>query len=124
MSSGNFYESVYGVVRRIPAGKVSSYGRIAAILGAPKAARAVGYALRALKDKVGDPQYDDIPWQRVIGHSGQITIVNRNYGASLQADLLRQEGIEVNDSLKVDMEKYVWEGLSWIEVDDILGHEI
>ncbi|MCB0032151.1 MAG: MGMT family protein, partial [Anaerolineales bacterium] len=51
----SFYEKVYYVVRRIPAGKVTSYGRIAEMLSAPRAARAVGYALNALGDKKGDP---------------------------------------------------------------------
>jgi methylated-DNA-protein-cysteine methyltransferase-like protein len=119
MTEHNFYEQVYAVVRRIPQGKVTSYGRIAAMLGAPNAARAVGYDLRALKDKT-DPAYDDIPWQRVINSQGRISIVNREYGAQRQAELLRAEGVVVSDELRVDLETYLWSGLHFLEIDDIL----
>ena len=121
MGKPNFYEQVYAIVRRIPRGKVTSYGRIAAMLGAPNAARAVGYALRALKDKQGDPAYEDIPWQRVINSQGRISIANREYGASLQARLLREEGVEVDEQLRVDLDQYLWAGLHWLEIDDILA---
>ena len=77
----NFYEQVYAVVRLIPAGKVTSYGRIAAMLGSPNAARAVGYALRALKDTGDEPEHVDIPWQRVVNSQGRISIQNREIAA-------------------------------------------
>ena len=93
----NFFEQVYAVVRQIPRGKVTSYGRIAQMLGQPRAARAVGYALNALKDK--DEKYADVPWQRVINSQGRISIVNRENSANHQADLLRQEGIIVDENL-------------------------
>ena len=84
---------MYAVVRRIPPGKVTSYGRIARMLGRNRAARAVGYALNALKDRHDDPAYDDIPWQRVVSSKGHISIVNREFSANLQTDLLLSEGI-------------------------------
>ena len=71
MSISNFYERVYAVVRRIPCGQVTSYGRIANMLGSPNAARAVGYALRALKDKKENSAYANIPWQRVVNSQGR-----------------------------------------------------
>jgi methylated-DNA-protein-cysteine methyltransferase-like protein len=119
MTERNFYEQVYAVVRHIPRGQVTSYGRIAAMLGAPNAARAVGYALRALKDKK-DPAYDDIPWQRVINSQGRISIVNREHGAQRQAELLRQEGIIVSPELRINLDIYLWPGLHFLEVDDLL----
>lgn len=119
----NFYEQVYAVVRRIPRGRVTSYGRIAQMLGRPRAARAVGYALNALKDKSSDPAYAGIPWQRVINSQGRISIVNRENSANQQAELLREEGIVVDDNLRVNLEIYLWEGLHWLEIDDILGGE-
>jgi methylated-DNA-protein-cysteine methyltransferase related protein len=97
MSSPNFYEQVYNVVRRIPPGKVTSYGRIAQMLGRPNAARAVGYALSSLKDK--DDMGHDVPWQRVVNSQGRISIVNREHTAQHQADLLRAEGVTVNEHL-------------------------
>lgn len=120
MGRKNFYEQVYAVVRRIPIGKVTSYGRIARMLGSPNAARAVGYALQALKDKKEDPAYDDIPWQRVVNSQGRISIVNREFGAQLQAKLLREEGVIVSDDLQIELDLYLWAGLHWLEVDDIL----
>ncbi|MBK8987597.1 MAG: MGMT family protein [Chloroflexi bacterium] len=116
----NFYEQVYAVVRRVPRGKVTSYGRIANILGHPHAARAVGYALNALKDKDA-PAYQDVPWQRVVNSQGRISIVNREYGANVQADLLRAEGVVVSEELKIDLRVYLWEGLNLAEIDEILA---
>ena len=116
----NFYEQVYAVVRRIPRGKVSSYGRIAAMLGRPRAARAVGYALNALRDKQNDPAYQNIPWQRVVNSQGRISIVNRDNSVNWQAILLREEGVEVNEELKIDLDAYLWQGLHLVELDDIL----
>ncbi len=115
----NFYEQVYAVVRRIPRGKVTSYGRIAQMLGRPQAARAVGYAMNALKDK--DEAYADVPWQRVINSQGRISIVNRENSAADQANLLRQEGVGVDENLRVNLDVYLWEGLHWVEIDDIIG---
>lgn len=116
----NFYEQVYAVVRRIPRGQVSSYGRIAQMLGWPNAARAVGYALNALKDKQDDPRYANVPWQRVINSQGRISIVNREYGANAQAARLRAEGVVVSADLRIDLAVYLWEGLHLVELDDIL----
>jgi methylated-DNA-protein-cysteine methyltransferase-like protein len=121
MTNTNFFEQVYAVVRCIPKGKVTSYGRIAIMLGAPNAARAVGYALRALKDKRDNSIYFDIPWQRVVNSQGRISIQNREYGAELQAKLLRDEGVVVSDELRIDMDIYLWKGLSWLELDDVIG---
>jgi methylated-DNA-protein-cysteine methyltransferase-like protein len=122
MSERNFYEQVYAVIRRIPLGQVTSYGRIAQMLGAPNAARAVGYALRALKDKQQDSDYSDVPWQRVINSQGRISIVNREFGAKLQADILRSEGVEVSHEYHIDLDKYLWPGLHWMEIDDIVSY--
>jgi methylated-DNA-protein-cysteine methyltransferase-like protein len=115
----NFYEQVYAVVRRIPRGKVTSYGRIAAMLGQPQAARAVGYALNALRDKKDDPAYQNIPWQRVVNSQGRISIVNQEYNVNVQAKLLREEGVVVSEELKIDLDIYLWEGLHLVEIDDI-----
>lgn len=123
MSSPNFYEQVYSVVRCIPRGTVTSYGRIANMLGAPNAARAVGYALRALKDKQDDREYASVPWQRVVNSQGRISIVNREYGAQIQAKLLREEGVVVSEELIIDLETYLWPGMHWAEIDDIVHKE-
>lgn len=116
----NFYEQVYTLVRRIPRGKVSSYGRIANMLGRPRAARAVGYALNALSDKKDEQTYANVPWQRVVNSQGRISIVNREQSANNQAELLRAEGVEVSEKLHINLDIYLWEGLHWVEIDDIL----
>ncbi len=112
----NFYAQVYAVTRRIPKGKVTSYGRIARMLGRPNAARAVGYALNALKDR----EDHGVPWQRVVNSQGRISIVNREHSASEQAERLRAEGVAVSDDLRINLDVYLWEGLHLLELDDIL----
>jgi methylated-DNA-protein-cysteine methyltransferase-like protein len=119
MSAPSFYEQVYAVVRRIPRGRVTSYGRVAQMLGRPNAARAVGYALAALAGKrESDPP---IPWYRVINHAGRISTPDMDGGASVQAKLLQSEGVAVSDDLRVDLSVYLWEGLHLLEIDDILA---
>ena len=117
-TSPHFYQQVYAVVRRIPRGRVTSYGRVARMLGRPNAARAVGYALAALANKrETDPP---VPWYRVINHAGRITTPDMDGGASQQMKLLRAEGVVVSDDLRVDLSVYLWEGLHLIDIDDIL----
>ena len=61
------YQRIYDVVRRIPAGRVATYGQVAALAGLPGHARQVGYALHALEDHSG------VPWQRVINAGGRVS---------------------------------------------------
>ena len=121
MSEPNFYEQVYAVVRRVPRGRVTSYGRVAAMLGRPNAARAVGYALGALGDKDRGSHLPQVPWYRVINSVGRISTPNTNGGADLQARLLRQDGVVVGEDLRIDLSVYLWEGLHLVEIDDILA---
>lgn len=117
----NFYEQVYAVVRQIPAGRVSSYGRIARMLGRPRASRAVGYALNALKDLPEAKK--QVPWWRVINAEGRISTVNRELTASKQATFLRDEGVSVSEDLKIDLDLFLWEGLGLHELDQIVFEE-
>lgn len=117
--SPDFYQQVYAVARRIPRGRVTSYGRIAQMLGRPNAARAVGYALAALANKrEPDPP---IPWHRIINHAGRISTPDMDGGANQQMKLLRAEGVAVSDDLRVDLSVYLWEGLHLVEIDDIIA---
>ena len=115
-----FYQKVYTVVRQIPEGQVTSYGRIAEMLGASGAARQVGYAMSALKNRKDDPQYNTIPWHRVVGHDGKIVIKGSGYGRFRQAELLQEEGVTLDEGLKVDMATHIWEGLLPHEVAQLL----
>ena len=122
MSSSNFYDQVYAVVRRIPRGKVTSYGRVAHMLGRPRAARAVGYALNALPDMRKDPAFEPVPWQRVVNRVGHISIRSESATPSKQAELLRGEGVAVDDDLRlINFEQDLWEGLSLAALDEIIN---
>lgn len=114
-----FFEQAYAVVRRVPRGQVTSYGRVAQMLGHPNGARAVGYAMAALRGHRGDPAYDAVPWQRVINSQGRISSPD----PERQAELLRAEGVVVGEGWRIDLDRYLWEGLHLVEIDDILKRE-
>jgi methylated-DNA-protein-cysteine methyltransferase related protein len=100
----NFYQEVYKIVRKIPVGKVMTYGQVAARVSSPRAARVVGFALRALPDN------SNVPWQRVINSKGMISIENMAHPQEEQADLLVSEGIEIrqeNGQFRIDLKKYI-----------------
>ena len=98
-------------MRRIPRGRVASYGQIAALLGHPQAARTVGWALNALRDR----EIDDVPWQRVINSHGRISISRVDLDAAFQRSLLEQEGVVFDERGYVDMKRYGWEGMDDVE---------
>jgi len=83
MSQG-FFDKVYQLVCLIPPGRVATYGQIAALLGYPRAARTVGWALHALSDE----QAQVVPWQRVVGAGGRITTSCETHSAPRQRQLL------------------------------------
>lgn len=99
----NFFEEVYAEVLKIPYGQVATYGQIAHLAGSPRAARQVGYALRALK--LGEQR---VPWWRVVNREGYLSINHGEAGLEkeIQRDLLISEGIEVNDHYRLDLDKY------------------
>ncbi|RMF88026.1 MAG: methylated-DNA--[protein]-cysteine S-methyltransferase [Nitrospinota bacterium] len=107
----NFYDYVYRVVRQVPWGKVTTYGRVAAILGHPRAARAVGYALHNLSSDT------DVPWHRVINAQGMISARCDLHRPEIQRVLLEAEGIIFDTAGKVDLQRFLWEGPSAEEVE-------
>jgi methylated-DNA-protein-cysteine methyltransferase-like protein len=100
----HFYDDVYALVRQIPPGKVVTYGQVAALLGQPRAARAVGYALRFL------PAGTDVPWHRVINHRGHISLRAPPESPLLQRLLLEEEGVVFDTAGRVDLVLYRWQG--------------
>lgn len=99
----HFYTEVYQLVRMIPPGKVTTYGAIARMLGRPRAARTVGYALRALPDDT------DVPWQRVINAQGTISLKARHpEETSLQRRRLEAEGVVFDADGRVDFARFGW----------------
>lgn len=100
--SENFYQRVYALVRQVPYGKIVTYGQVAALLDNPRAARAVGYALRFL------PAGANVPWHRVINHQGQISPRYPAEGPILQRSLLEAEGIRFDAQGCADVSAYRW----------------
>jgi methylated-DNA-protein-cysteine methyltransferase-like protein len=106
VSSGGeavFRKRVYAAVRRIPRGRVSTYGQIAAVAGYPRAARAVGRALAVIPA----PMARLVPWQRVLNAAGGVS--RRDPDAmTLQRELLAREGVELRPSGAVDLRRFGW----------------
>jgi methylated-DNA-protein-cysteine methyltransferase related protein len=96
------YEKIYAVVRRIPRGKVATYGQIARLAGFPGAARQVGYAMHAL------PSSTRVPWHRVISAPGQIAKRADPDGARWQRLKLEREGIVVDPAGRISLHRFGW----------------
>ena len=116
--ANNFYRAVYRLVRAIPRGRVMTYGQVATILGAPRAARAVGYAMKACKPA------DRVPWQRVINAKGAISGRDDLERPFLQRQLLEEEGIVFRPDESCDLEVYRWsprkpEKYHYVPLDDL-----
>ena len=90
---------IYDAVKRIPYGRVATYGQVAAMAGDRKMARAVGNALHR------NPDPDNIPCYRVVNAKGELAGAFAFGGAGVQAKLLEAEGVEVIDD-RVDLKKY------------------
>jgi methylated-DNA-protein-cysteine methyltransferase-like protein len=97
-----FNELVYAIVRRIPSGKVLSYGRVAQLLGMPHGAREVGWAMGSLHD-------DSVPWHRVVNAQGRVSIKGSPEGAALQRARLEAEGITFDGKGRLDMTRHLWD---------------
>lgn len=99
--SKNFAEKVFAIVKRIPRGKVLTYGQVATLAGVPRAARIVGGVLyqqgRELK----------LPWQRVINRSGKISTYRVGMG-EVQRQRLEKEGLKFKRDGAVDLKRYQW----------------
>ena len=96
------YPRIYAVVRKIPRGRVLSYGGVAALAGLPRRARQVGYAMHAL------PTGSTIPWHRVVNAQGAISLRARPGGDLTQRILLEREGIRFDSRGRIDLDRYLW----------------
>jgi len=97
-----FNEKVYFVVRKIPIGKVATYGQIARLIGNPYSARAVGNALHK------NPHFGVIPCHRVVNMRGNLSGAYALGGIKEQAKLLQSEGIIFSKKFQIDLKKYQW----------------
>jgi methylated-DNA-protein-cysteine methyltransferase-like protein len=96
----SFFDKVYRVARRIPYGKVTSYGAIANHLAASGSARMVGWAMNSCPE--------DVPAHRVVNRNGVLTGKHHFGGTNLMQQLLENEGVPVVDNQVQDLEKYFW----------------
>lgn len=94
---------IKAVVRRIPRGKVATYGQVAAVAGLAGQARLVGYAMHAL------PTGTHIPWQRVINARGMISLRRGGGGELQQRLLLEREGVVFDARGRVSFKRYGWQ---------------
>ncbi len=95
------YRRIYGVVKRIPRGRVATYGQVAELAGLGDHARQVGYALHALKD-------DSVPWHRVVNAQGRISVRHEPGLVAWQRQLLEDEGVEFDGKGRIALERFRW----------------
>jgi len=98
-------ERIVAVLKRIPRGKVTSYGEVASLAGLANGARQVVRILHSCSEK------DGLPWQRVLRKDGSIALP-AGEGFELQRALLESEGVEVSRKGQVDLMRYAWKGRS------------
>ena len=98
----SFFDKVYEVAKRIPFGKVTSYGAIAKYLGVPRSARMVGYAMNSSHGK-------DVPAHRVVNRIGLLTGKHHFDGSNLMQQLLESEGVVVVENQIQNLDKVFWD---------------
>lgn len=102
-----FRERVYAVVRDVPAGRLTTYGDVGAVLGSPRVARQVGFALAAL------PVDTEVPWHRVINAQGRISARGDVLRPDDQRLRLEAEGVAFDASGRCDLAALRWDYPTW-----------
>ena len=102
--SNNFYDKVYKIARLVPFGRVTSYGAIAAYLGAARSARMVGWAMNNSHNQI-----EEVPAHRVVNRKGLLTGKHHFDGTNLMQQLLENEGIIVIENQIQDFEHVFWD---------------
>ena len=99
----SFDLQVYQTVSHIPFGQVATYGQIAELIGAYGCARQIGWSLKRLRLP------STIPWHRVINTKGEVSMrIGREGTNWVQIDLLKREGVFINQELKIQLYRYLW----------------
>ena len=102
MKAASSYTRIYAVVRKIPRGRVATYGQVAELAGLPRQARQVGYALAALGR-------ERVPWHRVINARGEISPRSDPGPEQLQRVLLEREGVGFDANDRVALARHLWQ---------------
>ena len=95
---------IKALIKRIPPGKVATYGLIATHAGNPRAARQVARILHSCSRKEG------LPWHRVVNRHGRISL-KPFVGYEIQKQLLEQEGVLFSETDAIDLERFLWQPL-------------
>jgi methylated-DNA-protein-cysteine methyltransferase-like protein len=102
VARGGSWERIYAVVRRIPRGRVATYGQVAALAGLAGHARQVGYALHALTPG------RRVPWQRVVNARGRVSPRSFPGFDAAQRALLEREGVCFGADGAIDLPRHLW----------------
>ena len=97
------YQRIYAVVRRIPRGRIATYGQVAELAGLGGHARQVGYALHSLDAG------DRTPWHRVLNAQGRVSTRAESGGDRVQRALLEREGVRIDARGRIDLARYGWQ---------------
>lgn len=103
----DFFPRVYEVVRRIPPGRVTTYGLVARALGAPRASRGVGWALKAVARSEEGPLA--VPCHRVVNREGRLTGRRHFETPTAMEERLRAEGVQFAGADRVDLSAHLWD---------------
>src|SRR5262245_9499854 len=98
----NRYATIWSIIRKIPRGRVATYGQIAELAGLEGHARQVGYALHNL------PARNDVPWHRVVNSRGEISPRSAGDSHELQKFLLEEEGVEFDLRGRMNLKRFQW----------------
>jgi methylated-DNA-protein-cysteine methyltransferase-like protein len=109
-----YQERVYELVRRIPAGRVMSYGQIAETLGEGYTARTVGFVMHGADE-------NNVPWQRVINAKGGCSTGRMTVPVDLQRKMLEDEGVVFSEKGFCDIERYRWHPEGFEPADEDAG---
>ena len=99
-----FKDLVQAAVARVPVGRVATYRQIAWMVGFPRRPRQVGMVLKGL------PEGTDLPWHRIVNAKGYVPSRGRWWGALLQIERLRAEGVAVDDEGNLSLARFGWDG--------------
>jgi methylated-DNA-protein-cysteine methyltransferase-like protein len=101
IGTDTFFQRARNVIKKIPPGRVATYGQIAALAGNPRGARQISWVLHSSSRK------ENLPWHRVINSKGRISL-KPGYGYEIQKQLLEQEGVLFDNDDSIDLDRYLW----------------